>query len=46
MDIKKWKREIELGRKEKDEFFKMGYQSPLSHEDRGTFKNLNYYPLR
>ena len=29
MDIEKLKREIEAGRRQKDEFFKPGYQPPV-----------------
>lgn len=44
MDIDKLKREIETERKQKDEFFKSGYQSPVSQEEKEHFKGLNYYP--
>ena len=43
MDIEDWKREIEEERSQKDEFFKMGYQSPISPEAIVSFKGLDYY---
>ena len=43
-DIKRLKSEIEEARKQKDGFFKSGYQSPISWEEREHFKGLNYYP--
>ncbi|MDP8233615.1 MAG: hypothetical protein P9M06_02285 [Candidatus Saelkia tenebricola] len=43
MDIEKLKREIEVERKQKDKFFKLGYQFPVSWKKREYFKGLNYY---
>ena len=43
MYIEEWKKEIKEERKQKDEFFKIGYQSPISHEDRINFNGLDYY---
>jgi uncharacterized protein (DUF1684 family) len=36
--------ELELFRKEKDEFFKTSRQSPLTAEQKSKFGRLNYYP--
>lgn len=44
MDIERWKEGIEEERGQKDEFFKWGYQSPISSEAKDDFKRLNYYP--
>lgn len=43
MDIAKWKEDIRFEREEKDKFFKLHPQSPLSFDDRQKFKGLNYY---
>ena len=43
MDVEEWKKEVEMGRKQKDAFFG-GYQSPIPYEGRENFKGLNYYP--
>jgi len=39
-----WKKQVMEERKQKDEFFKMHPQSPLSFKDRQIFNGLNYYP--
>jgi hypothetical protein len=39
-----WKKQIIEEREQKDEFFRMDPQSPLSFDDRQRFKGLNYYP--
>jgi len=44
MDIERWGKQIEEGRKQKNEFFKIDYQSPISFEQKGDFKRLDYYP--
>jgi len=44
MDISEWKRKLELERENKDKFFRKYLQSPISIEERSTFKGLNYYP--
>jgi uncharacterized protein (DUF1684 family) len=36
--------ELELFRKEKDEFFKTSRQSPLTAEQKNEFSGLHYYP--
>ena len=43
MEIDKWTQQIQAGRKQKDEFFKMGDQSPISFEERDAFQGLDYY---
>lgn len=43
MEVSEWKKIIELERKQKDEFFKMHPQSPLSVEIRQKFEGLSYY---
>jgi len=43
MDISKWEEIIRFERREKDEFFKLHSQSPLSSEDRRKFSGLDYY---
>ncbi|MFO7891037.1 MAG: DUF1684 domain-containing protein [bacterium] len=45
MEVNEWKKIIELERKQKNEFFKMHPQSPLSFEIRQKFEGLSYYPL-
>jgi len=45
MEISEWKKYIKAERKQKDGFFKMHFQSPLSFDERQQFKGLNYYPL-
>ena len=37
---------IENGREEKDSFFKMHPQSPISYEEKNGFRGLNYYPVK
>ncbi|MCD6384838.1 DUF1684 domain-containing protein [Candidatus Sumerlaeota bacterium] len=44
MDVQEWKDAIETERRQKDLFFKGGYQSPIPFEERADFKGLNYYP--
>lgn len=44
LDVKKWQEEVQEARRQKDNFFKSGYQSPIPWEERGHFKGLNYYP--
>ena len=36
--------ELELFRKEKDEFFREGHQSPLLPEQQAAFRGLSYFP--
>jgi len=45
MEISEWKERISLELEEKDKFFKMHPQSPLSFDERQTFKGLNHYLL-
>ncbi|PIU68585.1 MAG: hypothetical protein COS84_00805 [Armatimonadetes bacterium CG07_land_8_20_14_0_80_40_9] len=45
MDISEWRRQLEMEREEKDRFFKMSPQSPISYEDRERFTGLDYYPV-
>ncbi len=45
MDTERWRKNLESERKQKDEFFKRGYQSPISFEERDSFKGLSYYPV-
>jgi len=45
MEISEWKERISLELEEKDRFFKMHHQSPLSLDERQTFKGLNHYSL-
>ncbi len=45
MKISEWKERISLELEEKDRFFKMHSQSPLSLDERQTFKGLNHYSL-
>jgi len=44
MGISEWKTRLELERKNKDRFFGQHFQSPMSVEERGKFKGLDYYP--
>ncbi len=44
METDEWKAQIERERREKDEFFAGGWQSPLPLQDRAEFKGLDYYP--
>ncbi len=44
MESDSWEKEIERGRKEKDEFFGVHWQSPISPEERIKFNGLDYYP--
>ncbi len=44
MNLSDWKENIKFEREEKDGFFKLHSQSPLSFDDRQKFKGLNYYP--
>ena len=43
MDVEKWKNDIEEERKQKDDFFKWSFQSPIPWEEREHFKGLDYY---
>ena len=43
MEISEWKERVEAERKEKDEFFKMPFQSPLPFNECQKFKGLSYY---
>lgn len=45
MEIFKWKELLKREREEKDRFFSMHPQSPISFEERKKFKGLDYYPL-
>jgi len=45
MEISEWKERISLELEEKDRFFKMHPQSPLSFDERQRFKGLNHYSL-
>jgi len=45
MEISEWKERISLELEEKDKFFRMNSQSPLSLDERQTFKGLNHYSL-
>ncbi len=42
---KEYIKAVEQFRKEKDEFFRQGPQSPLTPEQRQAFKGLKYYPV-
>ncbi|MBN1365258.1 MAG: DUF1684 domain-containing protein [Syntrophaceae bacterium] len=44
MEISEWKDHVKTEREQKDGFFKMHPQSPLSFDKRQNFKGLNYYP--
>ncbi len=44
MEVDKWTKQIQTERQQKDDLFKMGYQSPISFEEREDFKGLDYYP--
>ena len=44
MNIKKWKKIIELERREKDLFFATHWQSPIPMKDRMKFRGLSYFP--
>lgn len=41
---KKWKKDLEETRKEKDEWMRVSPNSPLPHEERHHFKGLEYFP--
>ncbi len=43
MEKSVWEKGIESSRQQKDEFFKMHFQSPLPPEQRQEFKGLDYY---
>jgi uncharacterized protein (DUF1684 family) len=43
MDISQWEKHITRERRLKDDFFKIGDQSPLSFAEQQTFRGLNYY---
>jgi hypothetical protein len=45
MEISEWEKYVEAGRKEKDAFFKIPYQSPLPPDECQRFQGLKYYPL-
>lgn len=40
-----YKKEIELARVEKDQFFKKSHHSPLPHDARNNFDGLEYFPI-
>lgn len=40
MDVAGWEEELELERRQKDQFFAIHPQSPLTHEDRRLFEGL------
>lgn len=42
-DTETWRRALLRFREQKDEFCKMGHDSPISVPDRVTFKGLNYF---
>ncbi len=45
MNIEKWKKELEMTRKAKDDFFGSGHpQSPIPPMEFNKFKGLDYYP--
>ena len=45
VDIGKWKNELKMARKEKDDFFGSGHpQSPISSVGLRGFRGLDYYP--
>ena len=44
MDVKRWARNLEQNRKNKDRFFKEHIQSPIPDRDRRRFRHLDYYP--
>jgi uncharacterized protein (DUF1684 family) len=44
MNVEAWKRQIERERKQKDQFFKEHWQSPIPEKDRKRFKGLDYFP--
>ncbi|MDA4128125.1 MAG: DUF1684 domain-containing protein [Thaumarchaeota archaeon] len=39
-----WKRELDEFRKEKDSFYASGHESPITEQERGSFKGLKYFP--
>ncbi len=43
MGMSQWKSEIQAERDQKDLFFKEHAQSPITPEERATFKSLDYY---
>ena len=42
-DVETWKRALLRFRKEKDEFFAAGHESPIEQGDRGSFTGLRYF---
>lgn len=44
MEVFEWKEQIRMDRENKDRFFRMHPQSPISSEERQRFKGLSYYP--
>jgi len=44
MNVREWKERLELEREQKDEFFALHPQSPISAESRSHFKGLDYFP--
>ena len=45
MEIDKFEKKIEEERNEKDNFFRVSFQSPLSSKEREKFIQLDYYPV-
>ena len=44
MNIYEWKKQIEEIRKQKDAFFLLHQESPISPKERTIFERLRYYP--
>ncbi len=43
MNEEQYAKELKIVRKQKDEFFKTNFQSPIAEEDKKNFKSLEYY---
>jgi hypothetical protein len=44
MDVERWKEELEMERRQKDQFFAVHPQSPITSEDLPQFEGLDYFP--
>ena len=44
MESSEWEKQVNAEREQKDGFFRMHPQSPLSFNQKQEFKGLDYYP--
>ncbi|MHA2029104.1 MAG: DUF1684 domain-containing protein [Candidatus Kariarchaeaceae archaeon] len=40
-----YKKDVELARAQKDNFFKTSHHSPINHHERNSFEGLDYFPI-